>query len=101
MADNKSREFQCKKISLTTLKDKEYDMKDMVVEFKYYESIEAPFTRIEFGILDSIDFNLNLQGGEKVEIHLKTLAADDKGDLKMEFKVYKIGDIIKSERTVI
>lgn len=98
MADNKSREFQCKKISLTTLKDKEYDMKDMVVEFKYYESIEAPFTRIEFGILDSIDFNLNLQGGEKVEIHLKTLAADDKGDLKMEFKVYKIGDIIKSER---
>ena len=99
MADNQSREFKCKKITLTTFTDeKEYDIKDIVGNFLYYESIEAPFVRLELTIMDSIDFNLNLQGGEKVEVDLKTLSADDKGELKLEFKIYKIGDIIKSER---
>jgi hypothetical protein len=99
MADNQSREFKCNKITLTTLRDeKEYNIKEMVGNFLYYESIEAPFVRIELTMIDSIDFNLNLQGGEKVEVNLKTLAADGKGILKLDFKVYKIGDIIKSER---
>ena len=99
MANNASREFKCNKISLTTLtNEEEYDIKDLVGNFLYYESIEAPFVRLELTMIDSVDFNLNLQGGEKVEVNLKTLAADDKGILKLEFKVYKIGDIIKSER---
>jgi len=99
MANNASREFKCNKISLTTLtNEEEYDIKDLVGNFLYYESIEAPFVRLELTMIDSVDFNLNLQGGEKVEVNLKTLAANDKGILKLEFKVYKIGDIIKSER---
>lgn len=98
MADQKSREFQCKKITLTTLNDNEFDVRDLVAEFRYLESIESAFVRCEMVFVDSIDFNLNLQGAEKVEINLETLAADGKGDLKLELKVYKIGDIIKSER---
>ena len=98
MADQKSREFQCKKITITTLNENEFDVRDLVVEFRYLESIEAAFVRCEMVFVDSIDFNLNLQGAEKVEINLETLAADGKGDLKLELKVYKIGDIIKSER---
>ncbi len=99
MADNQSRQFKVNKITLTTIREeKEYDLKDMVASFQYYESIEAPFVRVELVVIDSIDFNLNLQGGEPVAINLKTLSADGKGDLKLDFKVYKIGDIIKSER---
>ena len=83
MANNQSRQFKVNKITLTTIRDeKEYDLKDMVGSFQYYESIEAPFVRVELVIIDSIDFNLNLQGGEPVAINLKTLSADDKGELK-------------------
>lgn len=99
MAENQSREFKCNKITLKTIRDeKEYDLKDMVGNFLYYESIEAPFVRIELTMIDSIDFNLNLQGGEEVSVNLKTLSSDGKGELKLDFRVYKIGDIIKSER---
>tara|TARA_B100001109_G_scaffold255783_1_gene260814 strand:+ start:283 stop:1653 length:1371 start_codon:yes stop_codon:yes gene_type:complete len=98
MADQQSRQFKVNKLTLTTLADKEFNLKDMVGDFRYMESIEAPFTRIEFTMIDAVDFNLNLQGGEKVDINLETESADDKGKLKMVFKVYKIGDIIKSER---
>ena len=44
MADQKSREFQCKKITLTTLNDNEFDVRDLVAEFRYLESIESAFT---------------------------------------------------------
>jgi len=98
MAEQKSRQFELKKITLTTNSDKEYDLKQMVPDFKYYESIEAPFCRVELSMVDSVDFNLNLTGGEKVQLDLITEAADGKGKLKLDFRVYKIGKIIKSER---
>jgi|TARA_Y100000033_G_scaffold5128_1_gene4263 hypothetical protein len=98
MAEQKSRQFELKKITLTTNSDKEMDIKAMVPDFKYYESIEAPFCRLELSMVDSVDFNLNLTGGEKVEVDLVTEAADGKGKLKLQFRIYKIGKIIKSER---
>ena len=98
MAEQKSRQFELKKITITTNSDKEMDIKAMVPDFKYYESIEAPFCRLELSMVDSVDFNLNLTGGEKVEVDLETEAADGKGKLKLQFRIYKIGKIIKSER---
>jgi|TARA_B100000035_G_C21015222_1_gene561462 hypothetical protein len=98
MAEQKSRQFKLNKITLTTNSDKEFDLKKMVPDFKYYESIEAPFCRLELSMVDSVDFNLNLTGGEKVQIDVVTEAADGKGKLKLDFRVYKIGKIIKSER---
>ena len=100
MAEQKSRQFELNKITLTTNGEngKEFDLKQSVPDFKYYESIEAPFCRLELTMVDSVDFNLNLTGGEKVEVDLVTEAADGKGKLKLEFRVYKIGKIIKSER---
>ena len=100
MAEQKSRQFEFKKIILTTNGEdgKEYDLRAMVPSFNYFESIEAPFCRLELSIVDSVDFNLNLSGGEKVELDLETEAANGKGKLKLNFRVYKIGKIVKSER---
>ena len=59
MAEQKSRQFQFKKITVTTNSDKEMDIRKMVPDFRY-ESIEAPFCRLELSMVDSVDFNLNL-----------------------------------------
>jgi hypothetical protein len=99
MANQQSRQFKLKKIEVTSMgeEEKTFDIRDVVLDFSYKESIEAAFTSIEFTIADSVDFNLQLTGGETVKIDLETNSSKD-GALKMKFRIYKIGKIIKSER---
>ena len=94
------------KMQITMMNEDVYDIRDMVAQFKYYESIEASFLRAEFTIIDAIDFNELLQGAETIELDLETASAiSEEGakdpkriPLQVKLQVYKIGDIIKSER---
>lgn len=97
MANRRARLHELKKMELTTVGGKTYDIRDIVTDFSYHESIESPFIRADFTVVDAIDFNLLLQGGEKIQLEIETKSS--KGDpLEIELKVFKIGSIIKSER---
>ena len=94
-----ARDFHIQKLQLETADGKTlYDMTEMVLEFQYHESIESSFLRCDISILDAIDWNKNLQGGEKVIIKMLTGTALRKDYLETELTVYKIGSISKTER---
>ena len=86
------------KIELITMDDKKWNIEEMVMDFEYLESIESPFLRCDFTILDAVDFNLMLQGGEKINISITTDSALKDEKLEVTMQVYKIGSIVKSER---
>ena len=86
------------KIELVTMDDKKWNIEEMVMDFEYLESIESPFLRCDFTILDAVDFNLMLQGGEKISINITTDSALEGEKLDVTLQVYKIGSIVKSER---
>ncbi len=97
-SDN-ARDFKIQKLQLETANGKKlYDMTEMVLEFQYHESIESSFLRCDISILDAIDWNKNLQGGEKVIIKMVTGTAMREDHLDTELTVYKIGSISKTER---
>ena len=97
MANRRSRLHELKKIEIELVGGDTYDIREIVVDFTYYESIESPFIRCDFTIADAVDFNKTLMGGEI--IHVKLECESSKGDdMDMKFRVYKIGSIIKSER---
>ena len=97
MANRRSRLHELKKIEIELVGGETYDIREIVVDFTYYESIESPFIRCDFTIADAVDFNKLLMGGEI--IHVKLECESSKGDdMDMKFRVYKIGSIIKSER---
>ena len=97
MANRRSRLHELKKIEIELVGGETYDIREIVVDFTYYESIESPFIRCDFTIADAVDFNKTLMGGET--IHVKLECESSKGDdMDMKFRVYKIGSIIKSER---
>ena len=63
------------KMQITMMNEDVYDIRDMVAQFKYYESIEASFLRAEFTMIDAIDFNELLQGAETIELDIETASA--------------------------
>ena len=94
-----AREFHIKKLLLKTADGKKtYNIEDMILDFQYHESIESSFIRCDISILDAVDFNLQIFGGEEVEIQLSTSTAFNGEDLHTKLKVYKIGSISKTER---
>ena len=101
-AGDSPREFKIDKLQLTFLKDGKdgdtYDITELVLEFSYHESLESPFLRCDISILDAVDFNSKLIGGEKVRIKMTTATAFDKDPLDTELIVFKIGSISKTER---
>tara|TARA_B100000427_G_scaffold98542_1_gene81055 strand:+ start:15197 stop:16768 length:1572 start_codon:yes stop_codon:yes gene_type:complete len=97
MANSESRKYELKKLDITMSNDKTYNIKNIVMDFTYHEAIDASFLRCDFSILDAVDFNLGLVGGENVEIDLVTESSKE-DPLKVKLKVYKIGSILKQER---
>ena len=68
--------------------------------FNYIESIDAASVRCEFIINDSIDLIDSLTGNEKITIEL----IDDSAPgttLKIEQQIFKIGNIIKQEKSQV
>ena len=102
-AGDSPREFKIDKLQLTIVDEKggddeTFDITDLVLQFSYHESIESSFLRCDISILDSVDFNSLLKGGEKVRIKMTTATAFNKEPLDTTMVVYKIGSISKTER---
>ena len=97
-AADKPREYVLDKLEIEMIGGKKYDIRELVIDFAYHESIESSFLRCEFSILDTLDFNRLLQGGETVTIKATTATSVDKIPLEVDLLIYKIGSISKSER---
>ena len=97
-AADKPREYVLDKLEIEMISGKKYDIRELVIDFAYHESIESSFLRCEFSVLDTLDFNRLLQGGETVTIKATTASSVDKIPLEVDLLIYKIGSISKSER---
>ena len=97
MADRKSRLFQIDKMEIETSTGDKYDFRDIMESMEYYESIDSPFLRCDFTIIDSIDFNKLLIGGEKVSVNVVTNSSGEK-PIELKLRVFKIGSLVKQER---
>ena len=90
MADRKSRLFQIDKMEIETSTGDKYDFRDIMESMEYYESIDSPFLRCDFTIIDSIDFNKLLIGGEKISVKVVTNSSGEK-PIELKLRVFKIG----------
>ena len=97
MADRKSRLFQIDKMEIETSTGDKYDFRDIMESMEYYESIDSPFLRCDFTIIDSIDFNKLLLGGEKISVKVVTNSSGEK-PIELKLRVFKIGSLVKQER---
>ena len=101
MSDTKA--FKLTKADLYVNEEK-LDIRAIIAEFQWYESIDSPFVRLDIAVLDSIDLDQRLFGTEKLEIEFQTYAAqlEDKKSketkIKATLKMYKIGSVVKRER---
>lgn len=95
---------------LTVLvKDQKYDIRDLVAEFSWYESIDSAFVRCDITLLDSIQFDDLLRGDEYISISFETYASvqpnksgkGKKTPVSYILQLYKIGNVIKQERTKV
>tara|TARA_B100001996_G_scaffold137979_2_gene104976 strand:+ start:713 stop:2110 length:1398 start_codon:yes stop_codon:yes gene_type:complete len=75
-----------------------FDLRQVAAEFVWYESIDAPFCRLDISIIESVDFLNILRGGEIVHLDIVTDASKNQG-LKWEGQIFKISNVVKSERT--
>ena len=99
-----SKSYKLQKVDIVFDDGEKADIKDMVGEFNWMESIDAPFIRCDIAILDSVNFDDNLRGSEEVHIQFETDAAKsiNQGkfkNIKHKLRVYQIGSVVKQERT--
>ena len=91
--------------------DTKYDIKALIAEFTWMETIDSPFVRCDMTLLDSIQFGDVLFGDEMVKLCFETYASIDpeqrnsrnakKTRIDADLQIYKIGSIIKNERAKV
>tara|TARA_B100001989_G_scaffold96409_2_gene67178 strand:- start:1781 stop:3334 length:1554 start_codon:yes stop_codon:yes gene_type:complete len=77
--------------------DKKVDIRELVSEFNWFESIDSSFIRCDFTILDTVQFDDNLLGSEIVHITFES-TTEKKSRIQHTLQIYKIGSIVKQER---
>ena len=104
---SQATDFQFKKATIT-IGEEQFDFRELIMDFQWYESIESPLIRCDISILDSIQFDSTLRGNEKIRLQFNTYAAAISKDIRSEkvdidhiLQIYKIGSIIKDERTKV
>lgn len=77
--------------------DNAFDLRGLCSQFKIIQSVDSPTMRMEILIYDTADMARLLNGNEYVKLTIKT---DSSGDEELEIiqKVFKIGEVTKSER---
>ncbi|UNH61182.1 hypothetical protein SSZBM1_65 [Synechococcus phage S-SZBM1] len=92
------------------VRGKKYDIRNLVAEFSWYESIDSAFIRCDISLLDSIQFDDELRGDEYISISFETFASikpksssgrGQKTPITYMLQLYKIGNVIKRERAKI
>ena len=77
--------------------DKKVDIRELVSEFNWFESIDSSFIRCDFTILDTVQFDDNILGSEIVHITFES-TTEKKSRIQHTLQIYKIGSIVKQER---
>ena len=77
--------------------DKKVDIRELVSEFNWFESIDSSFIRCDFVILDTVQFDDNLLGSEIIHITFES-TTEKKSRIQHTLQIYKIGSIVKQER---
>lgn len=75
------------------------DMRKVCSGWNYIESIDSPSVRMEIAIYDTVDLISSLSGNELIQLTIETDSAPG-ASLEIEQRIFKIGNIIKSERAV-
>ena len=75
------------------------DLRNVCSGWNYIESINSPSGRMEFAIYDTVDLISTLTGNEVIQITIETDSAPGAA-LEIEQRIFKIGNVVKSERSV-
>lgn len=75
------------------------DLRNVCSGWNYIESINSPSVRMEFAIYDTVDLISTLTGNEVIQITIETDSAPGAA-LEIEQRIFKIGNVVKSERSV-
>tara|TARA_B100000214_G_C23972710_1_gene631048 strand:- start:3466 stop:5175 length:1710 start_codon:yes stop_codon:yes gene_type:complete len=73
------------------------DVRKLCSGFNYIESIDSPSVRMEIAMFDTIDLISGMTGNELIQITIETDSAPGM-ELEISQKIFKIGEITKSER---
>ena len=73
------------------------DVRKLCSGFNYIESIDSPSVRMEIAMFDTIDLISGMTGNEIIQITIETDSAPGM-ELEISQKIFKIGEITKSER---
>ena len=73
------------------------DVRKLCSGFNYIESIDSPSVRMEIAMFDTIDLISGMTGNEIIQITIETDSAPGM-ELEISQKIFKIGEISKSER---
>jgi hypothetical protein len=103
-----SKDYKLKDLTVI-VRDKKYDIRNLVAEFSWYESIDSAFVRCDISLLDSIQFDDELRGDEYISISFETFASVSKNSgarakktpVTYLLQIYKIGNVIKRERAKV
>ena len=76
-----------------------FDLRDVCSNFNYYEAVESPVIRCEFLIYDTVDLISGINGNEYIRLVLTTDTAPDT-EIEVVQKIFKVGEVTKSERAV-
>lgn len=97
--DKSSTLTPSEEISNLAVSDGIYDIRNLAKEIAVHESLDSPSLRMDITMIDTVDFNAFLSGNELVKLNLIT-DSDPTGDgLNIIMRVFKIGSVVKQERT--
>ena len=91
-----AKSYKLSKINVR-IGDQKVDIRELVSEFNWFESIDSAFIRCDFAILDTVQFDDNLLGSELIDITFES-TIENKSRIQHVLQIYKIGSIVKQER---
>ena len=86
-----AKSYKLSKINVR-IGDQKVDIRELVSEFNWFESIDSAFIRCDFAILDTVQFDDNLLGSELIDITFES-TIENKSRIQHVLQIYKIGSI--------
>ena len=93
-----AKSFKLTKVDVLLGEKNKVDIRELIAEYHWYESIDSAFVRCDITLLDTINFDEELLGSEIIHLTFESELAKD-SRIKTELQIYKIGNVIKRERS--
>ena len=93
-----AKSYKLTKVDVILSNGENIDIREIISEYNWYESIDSAFIRCDFTILDTIQFDDQILGSEQIDITFESTMY--KGSrIKNSLQIYKIGAVVKQERS--